>query len=231
MNTKYAWYRDLNRYQWFVLLVCSFGWMFDLMAQQLFSLARKQAIRELLGGHASDAAVAQQAGFATSVLMVGWAVGGVVFGVLGDRIGRVKTMALTILFYSLFTGASMFATGIWDFNLYRFLCGLGVGGLFSVGVSLVAEVVPARARPYALGTLQAFSTIGNMLAASIGILLGYLERSGTIGGAWRYEFLAGAVPAPLALLVFRKLKEPEAWLKARAAKTPMGSWRELFSEP
>jgi MFS family permease len=125
----------------------------------------------------------------------------------------------------------MFATGIWDFNLYRFLCGLGVGGLFSVGVSLVAEVAPPRARPYALGTLQAFSTVGNMLAAAIGILLGYLERSGTIVGAWRYEFLAGAIPAPLAWLVFRKLKEPEAWLKARAAKTPLGSWRELFSDP
>ena len=95
----------------------------------------------------------------------------------------------------------------------------------------MAEVVPPRARPYALGTMQAFSTVGNMLAASIGILLGYLARSGAIVGAWRYEFLAGAVPAPLALLVFRKLKEPEAWLKARSAKTPLGSWRELFSEP
>jgi MFS family permease len=230
-ETEYAWYRELNRYQWFVLLVCSFGWMFDLMAQQLFSLARRQAIRELLGGHASEAAVAQQAGYATSVLMLGWAAGGVLFGVLGDRVGRVKTMASTILFYTLFTGASMFATGIADFNLYRFLCGLGVGGLFSVGVSLVAEVVPPRARPYALGTLQAFSTVGNMLAASIGILLGYLERSGTIVGAWRYEFLAGAIPAPLAWLVFRRLKEPEAWLKARAARTPLGSWRELFSQP
>jgi len=230
-EAQYAWYRELNRYQWFVLLVCSFGWMFDLMAQQLFNLARKQAVRELLGGHASEAAVAQQAGIATSVLMVGWAAGGVIFGVLGDRIGRVKTMALTILFYSLFTGASMFATGIWDFNLYRFLCGLGVGGLFSVGVSLVAEVVPERARPYALGTLQAFSTVGNMLAAAIGIVLGYCERSGTIVGAWRYEFLAGALPAPLALLVLRKLQEPAAWLKARAAKTPQGSWRELFSQP
>lgn len=230
-EAKYAWYRELNRYQWFVLGVCSIGWMFDLMAQQLFSLARKSAVRELLGGHASEAAVSQQAGYATSVLMIGWAAGGVLFGVLGDRIGRVKTMALTILFYTIFTGASMFATGIWDFNIYRFLCGLGVGGLFSVGVSLVAEVVPARARPYALGTLQAFSTIGNMLAASIGILLGFVERSGTIVGAWRYEFLAGALPAPLAWLVFRKLKEPEPWLKARAAQTPLGSYRELFSEP
>lgn len=230
-EAKYAWYRELNRYQWFVLGVCSIGWMFDLMAQQLFSLARKSAVRELLGGHASESAVSQQAGYATSVLMIGWAAGGVLFGVLGDRIGRVKTMALTILFYTIFTGASMFATGIWDFNIYRFLCGLGVGGLFSVGVSLVAEVVPPRARPYALGTLQAFSTIGNMLAASIGILLGFMERSGTIVGAWRYEFLAGALPAPLAWLVFRKLKEPEPWLKARAAQTPLGSYRELFSEP
>ena len=79
----------------------------------------------------------------------------------------------------------MFATGIWDFDAYRFLCGLGVGGQFAVGVALVAEVVPARARPYALGAVQAFSAVGNMVAAPVGILLGLLERPGAIAGAWR----------------------------------------------
>ena len=88
------------------------------------------------------------------------------FGILGDRIGRVKTMVWTILCYTLFTGLSMLATGIWDFNAYRFLCGLGVGGQFAVGVALVAEVVPERARPYALGTLQSFAAVGNMFAAT-----------------------------------------------------------------
>jgi MFS family permease len=133
-NAKYAWYKDLTRYQWLVLAVCCVGWMFDTMAQQIFSLARKPAIHDLMGARATDAMGA----YATSVLMVGWATGGVVFGILGDRIGRVRTMVWTILCYTLFTGLSMFATGIWDFNAYRFLCGLGVGGQFSVGVALVA---------------------------------------------------------------------------------------------
>jgi MFS family permease len=223
---KYAWYKELTRYQWFVLAVCSIGWMFDTMAQQIFNLARKPAIHDLMGARATDAMGA----YATSVFMLGWATGGVVFGILGDRIGRVRTMVWTILCYTLFTGLSMFATGIWDFNGYRFLCGLGVGGQFAVGVALVAEVVPERARPYALGTLQSFAAIGNMVAATVGILLGLLERSGAIHGAWRWEFLSGAVPAPLAFVVFRKLKEPEQWLKARAEKKRLGSYRELLAD-
>ena len=227
----YVWYRDLNRYQWFVVAVASVGWMFDTMAQQLFNLARVAAIRELMGGHAAPGAVADQAGYATSIFMIGWALGGVIFGVLGDRLGRAKTMMMTILTYTIFTGLSMFATGVWDFNIYRFLCGLGVGGQFAVGVALVAEVVPDRARPHALGLVQACSALGNMVAALTGIFLGQLEQSGAIAGAWRFEFLAGAIPAPLALLVFKKLKEPDQWLKARAQKVRMGSFSELLSDP
>src|SRR3954451_8133203 len=206
------------------------GWMFDTMAQQLFNLARKPAIRELLGG-ASGPVVDKNAAWATAIFMVGWAIGGVFFGVLGDRIGRAKSMMITILSYTLFTGLSVFATGIWDFNIYRFLCGLGVGGQFGIGVALVAEVVPARARPYALGMVQAASALGNMLAAAAGILLGQMEQSGTITSAWRWMFAAGALPAPLALVVFKKLKEPEQWLKARAEKKKLGSYRELFADP
>jgi len=205
--------------------------MFDTMAQQLFNLARKPAIRDLLGGNASDAIVSEQAAYATAIFMVGWALGGVLFGVLGDRLGRAKTMMMTILCYTIFTGLSLLSTSIWDFNVYRFLCGLGVGGQFAVGVALVAEVVPAQARPYALGMVQAFSAVGNMMAAVTGIVLGQMETAGTIHDAWRYLFLAGALPAPLALIVFKKLKEPEQWLKARAAKTKMGSFSELLSDP
>jgi MFS family permease len=228
---RYAWYRDLTGYQWFVVAIASLGWMFDTMAQQLFNLARVPALRDLLGGNASPGVVSEQAGYATMIFMIGWALGGVVFGVLGDRLGRAKTMMLTILCYTIFTGASLFSTGVWDFNFYRFLCGLGVGGQFAVGVSLVAEVVPERARPFALGTVQAFSAVGNMMAALAGIILGQMEQSGAIASAWRYEFLAGALPAPLALLVFTKLKEPEQWLRDRAAKKKMGSYGELFSDP
>src|SRR5712671_4859156 len=204
-GTSYKWYRELTGYHWFVLAVASMGWMFDTMAQQLFNLARKPAIKELLGPGATNALVDQQAAWATSIFMIGWALGGVIFGVLGDRLGRAKTMTITILTYTVFTGLSVFSTGVWDFNVFRFLCGLGVGGQFAVGVALVAEVVPQRARPYALGFVQASSAIGNMIAALTGIFIGQLEAAGALAGgwaAWRWEFLAGAVPAPLAFIVF-----------------------------
>jgi MFS family permease len=234
-DRRYAWYRDLNGYQWFVLAVASMGWMFDTMAQQLFNIARVPAIRELMGVRPADqamaGAVSEQAAYATMIFMIGWALGGIVFGILGDRVGRAKTMVMTILMYSVFTGVSIFAVGLWDFNIYRFLCGLGVGGQFAVGVALVAETMPDRARPYALGMVQALSAVGNMMAAMAGIILGQMELSGAITGAWRWEFLVGALPAPLALIVFRKLKEPEQWLRNRAAKQRMGSFADLFSDP
>src|SRR6185312_7534680 len=122
-----AWYRELTRYHWFVLLVSSIGWMFDSMAQQLFNLARVPAIRDLLGSNATAAEISKQSGYATMIFMIGWATGGVLFGVLGDRLGRAKTMMLTILCYTIFTGLSLLSIGVWDFNAYRFLCGLGVG--------------------------------------------------------------------------------------------------------
>ena len=227
----YKWYKDLDRYQWFVVCVAAVGWMFDTMAQQLFNLARVPALRELMGPGAGAGVISEQAGYSTTIFMLGWGLGGVLFGVLGDRLGRAKTMMMTILCYTVFTGLSVASTGVWDFNLYRFLCGLGVGGQFAVGVALVAEVVPARARPYALGMVQAFSAVGNMIAATVGIALGQWEQSGAIAGAWRFEFLAGALPAPLALVVFKKLKEPEQWLKARAEKKKLGSFGELLGDP
>jgi len=228
---NYKWYRELNGYHWFVIAVSSMGWMFDTMAQQLFNLARRPAMAQLLGPGASSAEISYQASLATTIFLIGWGIGGILGGILGDRIGRARTMMITILSYTLFTGLSYFSTGVTDFNVYRFLCGFGVGGQFAVGVAMVAEVVPSRARPYALGLVQACSAIGNMIAAVTGIALGQLEQSGSITGAWRYMFLAGAVPAPLALVVFKKLKEPESWLKARAEKKKLGSFGDLFADP
>src|SRR5437870_3145853 len=104
------WYKGLSGYHWWVLIVASLGWLFDTMDQQLFNLARRPAIIELLGVRPGDpaasGAVAEHAGYATMIFMMGWATGGLFFGILGDRIGRVKTMIMTILFYSLFTGLS-----------------------------------------------------------------------------------------------------------------------------
>jgi MFS family permease len=162
--------------------------------------------------------------------MIGWAVGGVLFGILGDRIGRVKTMLISILGYSAFTGLSVLSTGVWDFSAYRFLTGLGVGGEFAVGVALVAEVMPNRARPYALGLLQASSTVGNVTAALIGIFLGRLQAAGTITTSpWRWMFIIGTLPALLVLVIMRKLKEPEGWQIAKDRNVKLGSISELFS--
>src|SRR5438034_3581454 len=103
-TVKYKWYRDLTSYHWFVIAVASMGWAFDTMAQQLFNLARKPAITQLMGPGARAVDVDQQAAWATSIFMIGWALGGVIFGILGDRLGRAKTMTITILTYTVFTG-------------------------------------------------------------------------------------------------------------------------------
>jgi MFS family permease len=205
------------------------------MDQQIFGLARRPAILELLHARPDDAAMAgtvtEYAGYATMMFMLGWAAGGLLFGILGDRIGRVKTMALSVLFYSIFTGLSVFSTGVWDFSFYRFLTGLGVGGQFAVAVALVAEVLPATARPFALGALQSCSAAGNIFAALTGIALGNLEQAHIIGSSWRVMFLIGSLPALLIVVIMRRLKEPEAWIKAKAeGRQKLGSMGELFSD-
>lgn len=232
------WFAELTRYHWFVLVVAALGWLFDTMDQQLFNLARVPAMRELLRPSptedAPQALVDAYGPYATSIFLIGWATGGIAFGILGDRIGRARTMMLTILIYSLFTGMSALSIGFWDFALWRFLTGLGVGGEFAVGVALVAEVMPDRARPYALALLQALSAVGNITAALISILLGALEQAGSVGSAWRWMFVIGTVPALLVIVIRRRLKEPERWEKMvhepGAAQQQLGSMAELFGD-
>ncbi len=154
--------------------------------------------------------VAAYSGYATTIFLIGWALGGIIFGILGDKLGRARTMIITVLLYSAFTGLSARSRGVGEFALYRFLTGLGVGGQFAVGVALVAEVMSDRARPFALGWLQALSAVGNMLAALCGIGLGQLEQSGAIESSWRVMFLIGLAPALLAIPIFLRLKEPGA---------------------
>lgn len=227
------WYKDLTRYHWFVLVVSALGWLFDCLDQQLFTLARVPAIRELRGPED----LKFYGGLATTIFIFGWATGGIIFGIMGDKVGRARTMVITILAYSLFTGLSSLSVGYWDFVFYRFLTGLGVGGEFAVGVALVAEVMPDRARPHALGWLQALSAVGNISAAFIGMGLAPLEAAGLLGQwqPWRWMFVIGALPALLALLIRRRLKEPERWKQMHAAQASggvrLGSVRELFAHP
>jgi MFS family permease len=234
----YNWTKLLTRYHWFVLVVAAMGWLFDCLDQQLFVLARPAAMKELVTEAAPEQTITEtrsRAGnFATTVFMVGWAAGGLFFGVIGDRFGRARTMVLTILLYSIFTGLSALSYNVYDFALYRFLTGLGVGGEFAVGVALIAEVMPGAARPYTLGLLQALSAIGNISAAFIFLGLGTSEDLGLNMSPWRLMFCIGAVPALLALIVRAGLKEPEQWKRASldsTASKQLGSYRALFGDP
>src|SRR5262245_16493119 len=166
VRTGWASLRDLTRYQWLVFLVAATAWLADCMDQQLFNLARQTAVTDLTGGNPTDPKVTTFATWSTSIFLIGWATGGLVFGMFGDRIGRVRTLTLTILLYSCFTGLSAASVSVWDFCAYRFLTGLGVGGVFSAAVALLAETMPAHARPYTLGLMQAMSAIGNCTAAA-----------------------------------------------------------------
>jgi MFS family permease len=195
------------------------------------------------GGEATKDEINFYGPLTTGIFLVGWATGGIVFGVLGDRIGRAKTMLWTILIYSVCTGLSAFSQTVWDFALYRFLTGLGVGGEFAVGVALLAEAMPDRARPFALGWLQALSAIGNITAAVVSMGLGQLERTASFADLhlfghgpikpWRVMFVIGTIPALLAIFIRRRLKEPEAWQTAAegAVGKRLGSYRELFGDP
>jgi MFS family permease len=215
------WYKALNGYHWWVLIVASLGWMFDTMDQRIFVLARGPAMAALMPAGTPAAEVTFYSTIATSIFMLGWASGGLFFGIMGDRWGRAKTMMLTILVYSSFTGLSALSQNQWDFMAYRFLTGLGVGGEFAAGVTLVAEVMPERARAHCLGLLQALSAIGNVIGSAISFIVLPL--------GWRWMFTVGIIPALLVVAVFRKMKEPETWQKIRDSVTSGGDKKQLGS--
>lgn len=219
--------RELKPYHWFVFVVCCLAWDLDCMDQQLFVLARNPAVETLLGPD-RKAEISSVGANATAVFMVGWAIGGIGFGVLGDRIGRVKTLTATIFLYALFTGLSAFSYSVTDFMVYRLLTGLGVGGAFAAAVVLLAETVPDRPRPYVLGLFQASSVIGNCTAALINMYMGSLQKDGAFTNkvlftghdltAWRVMFLIGIIPGLLLVIVQFTLREPDKWVAMRDAE-------------
>lgn len=207
------WWRELSGYHWFVFLLAAFGWMFDCFDQQIFTNSRSITMQDLMP-QADPLTQIKFGTWATSIFIVGWATGGLIFGTIGDKWGRAKTMAATILVYAFCTGLSGFANSWSMFAVFRFLTGAGVGGEFAVGAALLAEVMPDRARPHALGSLQALSAIGNVLAA---VSLGVVVPGDKLGWGWRGLYYIGALPALIAVFVFSRLKEPERWLAAKAA--------------
>ena len=228
-----VWWKQMNNYQWLVFILAASGWLFDCFDQQIFTMSRSITMRDLMPLAPTDMQT-QYGTFATSIFILGWATGGLIFGTLGDKWGRAKTMALTILVYAACTGLSGVAKTWGYFALFRFLTGAGVGGEFAVGAALVAEVMSDRVRPNALGALQALSAIGNIAAA---YSLGVVVPSDGLGWGWRGLYYLGALPGLVAVFVFWRLKEPAKWVAAKKAAHAAGDGKkfgrisDLFKTP
>jgi MFS family permease len=216
------WYREMTRYHWCVLSCCSLAWLFDTMNMRLFILGRGPALGELLGPAGDAEAVGR---WTTTVFVLGWATGGLLLGVVADKWGRVKTMATAMLLYSAFSGLTGLASTPSEFMLFAFCNGLGMGGQFAAAVAFLAETVPDRSRPVALGLLQGLSAVGNI----VGSLAGYF----LLPISWRYVFLVGVLPAILVMPLLYWLEEPSVWRRSRVRAfsegAKLGSYQELFA--
>jgi MFS family permease len=229
------WWRSFNRHHWFVFAAASLAWLFDCLDQQVFNLSRDGAVENLLGDKAK---AIEFAPYTTSVFLVGWAVGGLVFGALGDRYGRARMLTVTLLIYSVCTGLCSFASSFAGFCAFLFFTGLGVGGVFGLSVALVADSVPDHTRAPALGLLQSLSSFGNISAGFIGMGIGLLAAQSLLPfrlHAWQAMFLVGALPAFFCVFILARLKEPEKWVRARAAGAKQGvkfgSYASLLKHP
>jgi MFS family permease len=232
-------FEGVTPYHWLVVIIASAGWLFDCMDQRLFILGRESALRELLQSDPSRLPfIKTHIGYATTSMILGWATGGIIFGMMSDKLGRVKTMVATLIVYSGFTGLSGMATSWVDFTVYRFLAGIGIGGMFGAATTLVAESVPAAFRAMALGSLQALSALGNIMGSLLSLQIppGAPGLVGDYAG-WRVLFFVGIVPALLVVPIMFVLKEPQSWLKAKADAAAgkghknVGSPAELFRDP
>lgn len=210
------WFRELTRYQWLVLLVAWMGWVFDVADSALFNLAKAPMLTEMLGadyariGGRVDAAL-------LSVFLVGWAVGGLVFGVVADRYGRTRALVWTILLYCLFTGLTALCRTPIEVGIARFLTALGIGGEWAAGAALVAEVLPDRARAGAASFIQSAAAVGPILAALVNL--------GLKSSPWPWLFVVGIAPAGIVLWIRRSLHEPP---RAIVTRTPL---RDLWEDP
>jgi MFS family permease len=222
----------LSGYHWLVIAAGWAGWGFDVYDAMLFNFVAPECIPQLLrlapGSAAADAAVLSWTGTITSILLVGWAAGGVLFGWLADRIGRKRALFFTIALYAVGTAACALAGNIWELLVCRALASLGIGGEWGIGATLVAEAVPDNRRVEAGVILQTASPLGVVLAAAVNYQITGVWFLGQPQLAWRYVFLAGLLPAIVAVGVRMLLRESALWQANRAHRSP-SSPRELFA--
>ncbi|MGC1276382.1 MAG: MFS transporter [Planctomycetaceae bacterium] len=223
-----------NRGKWMALIAALLGWMFDGFEIGMFPVAGRPALQELLKGEPIDVWF----GVIMTVYLIGAASGGVLFGWLGDRIGRVRAMSLSIFTYAIFTGLCGFATEAWHIGVLRFIASLGMGGEWSLGVALVNELWPQRSRAFLAGLIGAAANVGIAMVSVVSISLDKLTRSlrvlmtdvGLPSGmtesllandAWRLLLIAGALPALLIFFIRLMVPESPKWEegKRRGATT------------
>lgn len=222
------WYEGITRYQWLVFVIACLGWIFDVFEGQIFAVFKTPAMADLLGVAENHSSVEAWGLWGFISFLVGGAFGGLVFGILADRIGRRQSMVWSILTYSAFTGLHYFAQAPWQIVALRFFVAMGVAGEWAIAASLVAEVFPKKARAFAGGIFHASSVLGAVFAAGIGMVLD--EASD-----WRVAFLVGLLPALLVVWVLASIRESEKWTAATSEddgdskpKPKGGSLRELL---
>lgn len=222
----------LTRYQWLVFFAAWLGWGFDVFDGLLFNFVSPICVPDLLhlapGSVAAKQATTFWTGTLTSVLLLGWALGGIVFGRLADRLGRTRTLLVTMLTYALATVACALAPNLWVLALCRFVASLGIGGEWAAGASLVAETVPEKRRVPMGALLYTSAPAGLFLATFVNDL--FTRQLPAVAAnpslSWRLVFVTGLVPALVALAIRAKVKEPEKWAHAKAETV---RFAELFT--
>jgi MFS family permease len=222
---------DMNSYQWTVLLAAWLGWGFDAFDALLFNFVAPNCVPTLLGlpigSPAAKSATLLWTGILTALLLLGWAAGGILFGQVADRIGRTRTLMVTMLMYAIGTAACAAAPNLLALMLFRVVASLGIGGEWAAGAAMVAEVVPEKRRVEAGALLYTAAPLGLFLATFVNFqIAGSLLKSDP-EHSWRFVFLAGLIPAAVALVVRRFIREPERWQSA-AAGAPRPRFAELF---
>lgn len=204
----------ITRQQWLVLSAAWLGWVFDSMDSTIFAMVMSSSLQDLMGRTASKADIASHSGFILAIFLVGWALGGTLFGTLADYFGRSKTLAISILIYAVFTGVAALSQSWEQLAFFRFLTALGIGGEWAAGSALVAESFPDRYRTKVLSIIQSAWGTGFFLAALVNLLV-VPWASAHQFTPWRAVLIIGILPALFAAFVREKVREPEKWLNVQ----------------